>query len=251
MDRNMQQYHMVFRRREQKYLLTVEQYHRLWEKIAPHLVRDEYAHSVICNLYYDTEDYELIRSSIEKPAYKEKLRLRSYGVPEEDTIVFIEMKKKYQGIVYKRRAGLTLADASAGLEQGYIVPIMGQEQVLSEINYFLQRYPLRPSVFLAYDRDAFHEEGNPELRVTFDAAIRSRRECLDLKAGTEGEEFFQNGEVMMEIKTASAYPFWLIRAIEECRIYPTSFSKYGSIYQQCLLPEFLEERRSKSVSMSV
>ena len=113
-----QQYNMIFRRNEQKYLLTEEQYHNLWELISPYLEEDEYGQSTICNLYYDTVDYELIRTSMEKPVYKEKLRLRSYGVPTEETTVFIEIKKKYDGIVYKRRIGLPLMDAMQGLEQG-------------------------------------------------------------------------------------------------------------------------------------
>lgn len=241
----MKGFHVVFERREQKYLLTQEQYHMLWERIAPDLERDEYGHSTVCNIYYDTADYELIRSSIERPAYKEKLRLRSYGVPEENTVVFLEIKKKYRGIVYKRRVGLPLSEAVAGLERRFLVPGEGQEQISSEINYLLQRYPLEPSVFLAYDRDAFHGREEPELRVTFDAAIRSRKDRLVLTAGADGVEFFDQGEVMMEIKTSGAYPFWLIHAIEECQIYPVSFSKYGNIYRKFLLPDFLNGRHGQ------
>ncbi len=247
----MQQYNMVFRRNEQKYLLTEEQYHTLWELISPCLKEDEYAHSTICNLYYDTTDYELIRASIEKPVYKEKLRLRSYGVPAEDTTVFVEIKKKYDGIVYKRRVGLPLMEAMQGLEQGYIEPVPGQEQISSEINYFLQRYAgsLQPTVFLAYDRDAFQGIDDEELRVTFDFNIRSRQEHLSFLDGMDGENYFQSGEVMLEIKTIGAYPFWLIHALEECQIYPISFSKYGNIYRRFLLPGFLENQ-GISVEMS-
>lgn len=247
----MQQYNMVFRRNEQKYLLTEEQYHALWGLISPCLKEDEYAHSTISNLYYDTADYELIRASIEKPIYKEKLRLRSYGVPAEDSTVFVEIKKKYNGIVYKRRVGLPLMEAVQGLEQGYIEPVPGQEQISSEINYFLQRYAgsLQPTVFLAYDRDAFQGIDDEELRVTFDFNIRSRQEHLSFLDGMDGENYFQSGEVMLEIKTIGAYPFWLIHALEECQIYPVSFSKYGNIYRRFLLPGFLENQ-GISVEMS-
>lgn len=247
----MQQYNMVFRRNEQKYLLTEEQYHALWGLISPCLKEDEYAHSTISNLYYDTADYELIRASIEKPIYKEKLRLRSYGMPAEDSTVFVEIKKKYNGIVYKRRVGLPLTEAVQGLEQGYIEPVPGQEQISSEINYFLQRYAgsLQPTVFLAYDRDAFQGIDDEELRVTFDFNIRSRQEHLSFLDGMDGENYFQSGEVMLEIKTIGAYPFWLIHALEECQIYPVSFSKYGNIYRRFLLPGFLENQ-GISVEMS-
>lgn len=240
----MQQYNMVFRRNEKKYLLTEEQYHTLWEQISPYLKEDEYAHGTICNLYYDTADYELIRASMEKPIYKEKLRLRSYGVPTGDDTVFVEIKKKYNGTVYKRRVGLPLIKAMQGLEQGYIEPVPGQEQISSEINYFLQRYAgsLHPTVFLAYDRDAYQGIDDEELRVTFDFNIRSRQEQLSFLDGMEGENFFQNGEVMLEIKTIGAYPFWLVHALEECGIYPTSFSKYGNIYRRFLLPGFLKNQ---------
>lgn len=247
----MQQYNMVFRRNEQKYLLTEEQYHALWEQISSCLEEDEYGHSTICNLYYDTADYELIRASMEKPIYKEKLRLRSYGVPTEHTTVFVEIKKKYDGIVYKRRVGLPLAEALQGLERGYIEPVPGQEQISAEINYFMQRYsaPLQPSVFLAYDREAFRGASDGEIRVTFDFNIRSRQECLSFLDGTDGENFFQCGEVMLEIKTIGAYPFWLIHALEDCRIYPASFSKYGNIYRRYLLPDFLK-RQGISIDVS-
>lgn len=237
-----QQYNMIFRRSERKYLLTEEQYHRLWELVSPYMEEDEYGHSTICNIYYDTADYELIRSSIEKPVYKEKLRLRSYGIPANDTTVFIEIKKKCDGIVYKRRIGLPLQEAEKSLEQSFIEPVAGQEQISSEINYFLQRTALVPAVFLAYDRDAFRGVDDAELRMTFDFNIRSRQEHLSLSDGAEGNCFFQNGEVMLEIKTIGSYPLWLVHAMEECQIYPVSFSKYGNIYKHFILPDFLKEK---------
>ncbi len=236
-----QQYNMIFRRNEKKFLLTEKQYHELWEMVSPHLEEEEYGHSTICNLYYDTADYELIRESIERPVYKEKLRLRSYGEPDDDSVVFIEIKKKYKGTVYKRRMGLPLLEAVQGLELGHVPLVPGQEQIASEINYFLQHRqgPLVPSVFLAYDRDAFRDLEDAELRLTFDFDIRSRLDHLSLTDGAWGEGYFQNGEVMLEIKTIGAYPLWLVHAMEECQIYPASFSKYGNVYKRNILPDFL------------
>lgn len=240
----MQQYNMIFKRSERKYLLTEEQYHGLWALVSGYLVEDEYGHSTICNIYYDTTDYELIRASIEKPVYKEKLRLRSYGVPMDDSTVFIEIKKKYNGIVYKRRIGLPLSEAVRSLERGFVEPAPGQEQITSEINYFMQRYhnPLIPALYLAYDRDAFRGVEDTELRLTFDCDIRSRQDHLSLLEGTEGEKFFEQGEVLLEIKTIGAYPLWLVHAMEELQIYPASFSKYGNIYKRVILPDFLERQ---------
>lgn len=240
----MQQYNMIFKRSERKYLLTEEQYHGLWELVSDYLEEDEYGHSTICNIYYDTADYELIRASIEKPVYKEKLRMRSYGIPTEDSTVFIEIKKKYKGIVYKRRIGLPLSEAVHSLEQRAITPRPGQEQISSEINYFLRQYhsPLLPAVFLAYDRDAYRGVDDAELRLTFDSNIRSRQHHLSLTEGAEGDPFFENGEVLLEIKTIGAYPLWLVHAMEELQIYPASFSKYGNIYKRTILPGFLEKQ---------
>lgn len=232
---------MIFKRYEKKYLLTKEQYINLLELIGPHLRPDEYGHSTICNIYYDTGDYELIRHSIERPIYKEKLRLRSYGVPNEDSDVFLEIKKKYNGIVYKRRISIPLCDAVEGIEQGYIEPVSGQEQITAEINYFLRLYNVSPAVFLAYDRDALYDIEDSEFRMTFDTNLRCRQDKMHLSEGDDGVLMFENGEVLLEVKSAGAYPFWLIHAMEKCGIFPASFSKYGSIYKSRLLPEMLEE----------
>ena len=234
-------YNMFFMRHEQKYLLKNGEDTALWELIEPYFTADGYGQSTVCNLYYDTDNYDLIRASIEHPVYKEKLRLRSYNIPGGDTNVFLEIKKKYKGVVYKRRVFLPLEEAIKCLEQRHIEPIEGQEQICAEINYFLQHYQLSPAVFLAYDRDAFYATDNPDLRITFDRNLRSRNDQLSLAEGDAGNTFFENDEVLMEIKTTGAYPFWLIHALEECSIRPVSFSKYGNIYKQYLLPDFIKK----------
>ncbi len=241
LDENIRRYNIFLKRYEQKYILTQEQYSALWRQAKNHMEADGYGHSTVCNLYYDTVNYDLIRSSIEHPVYKEKLRLRSYGVPDAETAVFLEIKKKYQGMVYKRRISLALGEAVKALDQGYIEPVVGQEQICAEMNCFFRRYELHPVVFLAYDREAFYEGDNSELRMTFDTNLRSRKGNLSLSQGAGGDPFFQNGEILLEIKTTGAYPFWLIHALEECGIYPASFSKYGGIYKRFLLPDFLEK----------
>lgn len=148
----------VFSRYEKKYLLTEETYLWLLEHISENMKLDKFNQDGklynIANIYYDTENDALIRASIEKPIYKEKLRLRSYGVPEMNDKVFLEIKKKYKGLVNKRRTTLRLFEAYNLVEQGtdpgsqpYI-----NRQVLEEIKYFLKIYDLKPKVYLTYDR---------------------------------------------------------------------------------------------------
>ena len=107
----METYQAVFKRKEVKYLLTEAQLAALRPALETHMEPDAFAHSSISNLYYDTPDFRMLRRSQEKPAYKEKLRLRGYGVPDEETQVFPEIKKKAEGIVYKRRVRMPYGDA--------------------------------------------------------------------------------------------------------------------------------------------
>lgn len=166
-----------FSRFEKKYLLTRDQYDGLREALDSCMREDIYGRYTTCNIYYDTEDDLLIRRSMQKPSYKEKLRLRSYGTPEIDTIVYLEIKKKCQGIVSKRRIPLQLREAYDFTDRG-IVPghlkSRVEEQICEEIRFFLEKYPLQRKLYLAYDRLALSGVEDPEFRVTFDTAIRSR-----------------------------------------------------------------------------
>lgn len=229
----------VFQRYEKKYLLTSSQYELFREVADEYMQVDEYGESTICNIYYDTPDYDLIRASIEGPVYKEKLRLRSYGIPKQGEPVFLEIKKKYKGIVYKRRIALPLEEAYKSLEQGVVDE--GRGQVAKEINYFLKRYHPVPKVYLAYDRVAMFGIEDTNLRMTFDFRIRSREDKLDLAMGDNGKLLLADGEVVMEIKVKDVYPMWLIQGLEKLSIYPHSFSKYGNVYKSSLLPDYLEE----------
>lgn len=230
----------IFERVEKKYLLVREKYELLKEKIEPYMSVDEYGLHTICNLYYDTDNYELIRKSIEKPPYKEKLRLRSYGIPTEDSPVFLELKKKWNGVVYKRRECMTLEEVNHYMEDG-IKPDK-ESQILREIDYFKKFYQPVPKVYLAYDRVALFEKNEGPVRITFDTNIRSRNVQLNLSQGDAGELLMKNGNVLMEIKVGGAYPMWLVKILSDLRIYPASFSKYGSVYKQALKEE-KEERK--------
>ncbi|MGN0183288.1 MAG: polyphosphate polymerase domain-containing protein [Candidatus Ornithomonoglobus sp.] len=230
----------VFNRYEHKYLINKETYKKVLNVMDKHMELDEHnpGHEpyTIANIYYDTDDNLLIRKSLEKPVYKEKLRLRSYGVPDEDAKVFLEIKKKVNGIVNKRRTTLSLEEAYNFTRTGAapeLKPYMNK-QVLNEITYFLQLYDLRPKLYLAYDRVAYFEKDNPDLRISFDTNIRSRRYDLHLEDGDYGEQLLEPDTYLMEIKTGLAKPLWLTEMLTELDIKRMSFSKYGTEYKHTI-----------------
>lgn len=224
----------VFERVEKKYLLTREKYNLLLEAMEPYMSIDSYGKHTIGNVYYDTDTYELISRSIEKPKYKEKFRVRSYGIPKEEDKVFLEIKKKYKGIVYKRRVSMTLKEAEDYLEKG--IRPKKEGQILKEIDYFLSFYKPTPKVYLAYDRMAYFGKENKDIRITFDHNIRSRQCNMSLAEGDYGTPILDEYHYLMEIKVPGAMPLWLSKILSDLEIYPTSFSKYGNVYKQFILP---------------
>ena len=226
----------VFRRIEKKYIVDEPTYEKLIKKLDGHFVKDRYYKSTICNIYYDTPSHQLVRNSIEKPVYKEKLRVRSYGVPNDEDMVFVELKKKYKGVVYKRRIEMTLAqtrDFFAGKEVPHDNP-----QIENELKYFLKFYEgIAPAMYLSYDRLAYCGAEDPSLRLTFDTHILYREEQKELDKGIWGKELLPAGVRVMEIKIPNAMPLWLSTILDELEIYPASFSKYGTAY----LKEFSEK----------
>lgn len=225
----------VFNRVEKKYLLTPKKFQKLWEELMKYMMVDEYGMHTICNIYYDTENNELIRNSIEKPVYKEKLRLRSYGVPENDDNVFLEIKKKYDGIVNKRRIVLPLNEAEEYLEHNG--KVSQDSQILHEIDYFRNHYNLMPKLFLAYERVALFGKEDSEFRVTFDRNIRSRNWDLSLEKGDSGVLLMEDGSILMEVKICNSVPMWFAKLLSKYQIFNTSFSKYGSVYKKQLKQE--------------
>lgn len=226
----------VFRRIEKKYIVDEPTYEKLIKKLEGHFVRDKYYKSTICNIYYDTPSHQLVRNSIEKPVYKEKLRVRSYGVPDDEDMVFVELKKKYKGVVYKRRIEMTLAqtrDFFAGKDVPHNNP-----QIENELKYFLKFYEgIAPAMYLSYDRLAYCGAEDPSLRLTFDTHILYREEQKELDKGIWGKELLPAGVRVMEIKIPNAMPLWLSAILDKLEIYPASFSKYGTAY----LNEFSEK----------
>lgn len=219
----------IFKRYEYKYLLTLLQYRQLMDKLEKHITADEYKESTILSLYYDTKEKTLIRRSLEQPAYKEKLRLRSYGVAGEDTRVYVELKKKYDGIVYKRRVGMTSSEAESYLETH---ECGRKNQITEEIDYFMKHYgSIEPSMMLTYNRSAYVARDDENLRITFDSDILYREKDLSVKHPIYGYEVIPRDMILLELKVAEAIPLWLTEILSELRIYKTSFSKYGTAYK--------------------
>ena len=221
-----------FKRCEKKYLLTRDQYRIMRLGMAARMKADEYPCYSISNIYYDTEHFDLIRASLEKPVYKEKLRLRSYGVPGSLDPAFLEIKKKFDGVVYKRRITMKTQDAVRYLDgerRG------DNSQIGREIDYFLRLYRPEPKVFIAYDREAWAAADGGELRITFDNALRVRSNDLDLRAGDHGVSLLGDDRILMEIKIPGTAPLWLAHLLSAGGIYPVSFSKYGAYYKEFVL----------------
>lgn len=214
----------VFERYEQKYCISSSLYDKFLPLIQNYLVMDKYGITTIQSLYYDTDDYRLIRNSIEKPIYKEKLRVRCYGLNDDNRDIYIEMKRKYDGIVYKRR----LACKEDSIEQTIDDCT---SQIGKEISYFYHYYgTLKPKMMILYDRIAYYDQ-NSDLRITFDFVIRYRKENLNFHSTLEGKSLFDSDTVLMEIKSSHPFPLWLCSFLSKEQIFKCSFSKYGYAYQ--------------------
>ncbi len=226
---------MIFRRYELKYLLTQEQKQAVQEAMEPHMALDRYGRTTIRNLYFDTDSFLLARHSIEHPAYKEKLRVRSYREASPELPVYVELKKKYDSVVYKRRLALPEEQAVDWLAGLNAPPVC--TQIAREVEYFRQYYrTLAPRVYLSYEREAYYDRDGGDFRVTFDENILSRTDDLTLEAPPWGQALLEPGLTLMEIKTSGGIPLWMTHLLTELHIYRTSFSKYGTAYQNFLLP---------------
>lgn len=233
----------VFNRHECKYLIDEAVFEEIQDKLIRYMELDNYNKShelyTISNIYYDTKDNHLIRTSLAKPRYKEKLRLRAYGIPKMDEKVYLEIKKKVCGVVNKRRTKLSLEEAynfvATGVkpeEKTYM-----NKQVINEIQYILSIYDLEPKLYLAYDRKAFFSKESRDLRMTFDTNIRTRRYDLFLERGDYGDSLLDKGKWLMEVKAEKNIPLWLSTMLSEYKIFKTSFSKYGKEYEKFLIKE--------------
>lgn len=219
---------MVFERHEKKYLITEEVYQSLLKRLEEYMHPDQFGLHTICSLYLDSDDYLLANRSMGKPDYKEKLRLRSYGLPQPDTTVYLELKKKLKGVTYKRRIPLSYETAERYMLLGESTE--ERSQIMQEIDYFFRLYKPEPKILLFYERIALCGNEDEELRVTFDTNIRWRAHDLSLSQGDAGELILPPGMRLMEIKIADSFPLWMSQMLSEFKIYPASFSKYCTAY---------------------
>ncbi|MDE5764051.1 MAG: polyphosphate polymerase domain-containing protein [Ruminococcus sp.] len=237
-----------FARKEIKFLLNMHQYESLMEVISEYMNPDKYCvggkEYGIYNIYYDTPDDFLIRESLAKPYFKEKLRLRSYYSPASpDSLVFLEIKRKIGGIVTKRRVSMTLAESGQYFRERvkpeYSKYVTGQ--VFSELDAFLNHYPVEPKHYISYQREAFFGKDNKDFRLTFDRKITERRYDLSLDCQSYGNYIIGAEQRLMEVKVSDSMPEWLIRKLSELQIYKASFSKYGKAYMT-----FVHEQTTRS-----
>ena len=233
-------YQSVFKRYEIKYMIDRDQKERIVKEMCSYMELDQYGRTVIRNIYFDTDSYRLIRRSIEKPAYKEKMRIRCYGQAKTGSPVFVELKKKYDHVVYKRRLSMTEKKAMKWMagDSSYDNTC----QIAREMAYFRDYYQtLHPAVFLSYEREAYRSLSGDDFRITFDDKILCRQTGLSLTEEVYGEEILEEGKVLMEIKTTGGIPLWMTHLLTKEHIYKTSFSKYGTAYQKFILPKWKGE----------
>ncbi len=238
----------TFARKEIKFLLDMYQYEELMKVIGNYMNPDKYCvggkEYGIYNIYYDTPDDFLIRESLSKPYYKEKIRLRSYYSPASpDSPVFLEIKKKIGGIVTKRRVSMTLAESDEYFATRHKPEIRKYitGQVFTELDAFLEHYPVQPKQYISYQREAFFGKDNKDFRLTFDRKITDRRYDLHLSEESYGNYIIGAAQRLMEVKVSDSMPAWLVEKLSELKIYKTSFSKYGRAYTN-----YVREQSTKS-----
>lgn len=221
---------VVMKRYELKYMMTEEQTAYFKERIKGHMKEDKYGLCSIASLYYDTPSYRLIRASIDSTGYKEKMRLRSYGIATECSPVYLELKRKAYGIVYKRRVQSTIPLVKKFFDRAGDICAGGQ--INTEITTFRDYYEnLVPACLIIYDRIAYYQPDG-DLRLTIDHNPRYRFEELNLTHSMEGISLLPEGSTILEIKVQQAIPLWLTDILSEGKIYKTKFSKYGTAYKQ-------------------
>lgn len=220
----------IFQRVEQKYLLTKEQFLALQNVLDTYFEKDKYYKSNIYNLYFDNTNNDIIINSIEKPPYKHKIRLRSYKEPTKNDEVFLEIKKKYKGTVYKRRISLTLEEWNDYYKKD-IFPLH-DTQIMKEIDYEIKYFKLKPTYFVAYNRISYYSKEDENFRITFDNNLRSRKTNLKLKDTKENKLYFDDEYYIMETKSLYGLPLWFTKELTTNNIYPKSFSKVGNIYSK-------------------
>lgn len=233
-----------FKRKEQKYLLTEAQRSAVWEELSSRFCENEFGRSRVVSVYYDNDDFELINRSIEKPRYKEKLRVRTYDPTfSEEMPVFAEIKKKYDGIVYKRRVSGPYKEIKQLLQTGgghFVLPD-SDIQIQRELRWMIRRYRLEPKIWVSCMRVPYQALDGSDLRITFDSGLRYQTEQPDLCYPGRGEAILPEGLHVMEIKSSGGLPLWLSETLNRHQIYPQGFSKVGTAFQNQLMQSLIQE----------
>jgi len=223
----------AFRRVGKKYIIDKEQYMCLRKCLESKMIEDKHGKSKICNIYFDTDNYELISHSIEKTIYKDKVRVRSYNIPQKEDNVYLEIKRKYDSVVSKRRIKLKLKDVCDYLEDREIE--IKDMQVKKELDYYIEYFKLSPKMYVSYDREALYGVDDENFRITFDNNITARNYDLDLDKGSYGFNIFEEDKYIMEVKTLGAMPIGFVKLLAENNIFPNGYSKYGNAYTKLIL----------------
>lgn len=231
----------IFERKETKYIIKKETFDAFFKELLAYMSVDEYGKHTIFSLYFDTDGYTFIQHSLTKPTYKEKFRVRSYGIPCEDALVFLEIKKKVRGIVYKRRVPIRYSEYQKWQETGILPIELEDTQIGKEITWLFSQHPdLSPRVMIAYDRLSLFESEESAFRVTFDQKIRYRQTDLHFSRMPEYAIVAPEVDVLMEVKAIGAYPLWFVSLLDAYAIRKASFSKYAQTYERYV---FMEEEK--------
>jgi hypothetical protein len=237
----------VFERKEKKYLITLTKYEELLERLQEFMEIDHYGLHTIHTIYYDTKNLEVIRHSVDKPKFKEKMRLRSYGLATNDSQVFLELKKKAGGVTYKRRVALTYQEAKNFLNFG--VKPTNSSQIFKEIEWYTQQQQLEPKTLISYDRLALKGKEDENFRITFDHQIRYSLTDFDLTSVDKDKQTLLMDQplILMEVKIFEAFPLSISRLFSELQIFQNKFTKYGNVYHWLLFPEW-ERQQIKRIA---
>lgn len=231
-----------FKRVEKKYLINKKQYNDFVNEIKDYVIEDYHGKSKICNVYFDTENYDLIRNSLDIPTYKDKIRIRSYNTPENNSPVFIEIKRKSEDVVSKRRIQTSLKNVQYFIQTGNLFCVEDNDnQVLKELQYYFKLYNLKPVSYVSYDRNAYYDKNDFNFRMTIDRNIIARTDDLNLESGSYGYKILEDDLFLLEAKISDKFPLWFVKALSNSNIIPGKFSKYGELYKQLIFKQRVKE----------
>ena len=231
----------IFKRYEKKYLITRAQNTVIKKTLSQYMIPDNYGEYLVQNLYYDTENWDVIRASIEKPSYKEKMRLRCYGELTGESKLYLELKKKYKGVVYKRRISIPAQSLIGSSVSGIVSE--ASSQISRELDFYMQTSGVSEKIYIAYQRIAFAGIEDEGLRVTFDSDVHFRLDNLSFSNSVSGQRILPDDKILMEIKALGGMPLWMASALSENGIFPTSFSKFGTCYTDYIYKQICDERK--------